>query len=61
MRFFAGNNITVPRTGYLELGGFDERFGRAFAEDREFCVRWRAQGRKLVYAPEVILYHAPLR
>jgi len=57
-RFFAGNNITVPRTGYLELGGCDERFGRVGAEDREFCDRWWAQGRKLVYAPEVILYHA---
>jgi GT2 family glycosyltransferase len=57
-RFFAGNNITVPRTSYLELGGFDERFGRAFAEDRDFCDRCRAKGHKLVFAPEVILYHA---
>jgi GT2 family glycosyltransferase len=57
-RFFASNNLAVPRDAFHELGGFDaERFPRA-SEDRDFCDRWLAAGRSLVYAPGAVVGHA---
>jgi GT2 family glycosyltransferase len=57
-RFFASNNLAVPRAAFLELGGFDaERFPRA-SEDRDFCDRWLASGRTLRYAPAAVVQHA---
>ncbi len=43
-RFVPGLNFAVPRRLYLELGGSDETYQRLAAEDRDFCVRWRARG-----------------
>ena len=44
--FFASNNIAMRRSDYLASGGFDGEFGSPAAEDREFCDRWRLQGRR---------------
>jgi GT2 family glycosyltransferase len=61
-QFFASNNIAVPRDRFLGLGGFDARFPRAAAEDRDFCDRWVAAGYPAVYAPHAVVRHAhPLR
>jgi glycosyltransferase involved in cell wall biosynthesis len=55
--FLASNNVAFPRARFLELRGFDTRFPRAAAEDREICYRWiRHQGR-LVYEPAAVIYH----
>jgi GT2 family glycosyltransferase len=57
-RFFASNNLAVPREAFEELGGFDaERFPFA-SEDRDLCDRWRASGRALHYAPAAVVLHA---
>ena len=57
-RFFASNNLAVPRDAFRELGGFDaRRFPRA-SEDRDFCDRWLASGRVLRYAPGAVVHHA---
>jgi GT2 family glycosyltransferase len=57
-RFFASNNLAVPRDAFRELGGFDAKgFPRA-SEDRDFCDRWLASGRPLVYAPGAVVEHA---
>jgi GT2 family glycosyltransferase len=57
-RFFASNNLAVPRDAFEELGGFDsERFPGA-SEDRDFCDRWLASGRTLRYAPAAVVRHA---
>ena len=56
--FFTSNNIGCSRAGFLRLGGFDESFPLAAAEDRDFGMRWREQGGRLVYAPEAIVGHA---
>lgn len=56
-RFLASNNLAVPADGFRELGGFDERFRTS--EDRDFCARWLASGRRLVYADEALVVHAP--
>jgi len=54
--FLASNNLAVHADAFRELGGFDERFRTA--EDRDFCRRWLAAGRQLVYVPTAIVEHA---
>jgi GT2 family glycosyltransferase len=56
--FFAGNNIAVPAQGFEALKGFDPGFHLSAAEDRDFCERWLASGRSMVYAPEAVVFHA---
>lgn len=57
-RFFTSNNLIVPKQDFEALGGFDEGFRRAAAEDREFGYRWIAEGRPLVFLPTILLYHS---
>lgn len=45
LRFFATNNVACRRELLLSLGGFDESFPRAAAEDRDLCERWHEAGR----------------
>lgn len=47
--FFASNNVLCPRERFLALGGYDRRYPRAGAEDRDFCDRWRVNGWPLVW------------
>ncbi len=56
--FFASNNFALPSDRFQALGGFDTTFPLAAGEDREFCDRWLQYGNKMVYAPEVRVYHA---
>lgn len=55
-RFFTTNNLAVPAAGFWELGGFDPGFRTS--EDRDFCDRWRAAGRRMRYLPEAVVHHA---
>lgn len=57
-KFFASNNLAFPRKPFLDSGGFDIRYTRAAAEDREICERWLSQGRCLRYASEAVVSHA---
>jgi hypothetical protein len=41
----------------LELGGFDESFPRAGAEERDFCDRRRMGGWPIVWRPEAPIEH----
>ena len=54
-RFFTTNNLVVPAAAFREIGGFDVSFRTS--EDREFCDRWIASGRRLEYAPEAVVFH----
>ncbi len=56
-RFFASNNMVVPREPFLDLGGFDTRF-RIASEDRDLCDRWSHAGGRMVYAAEAVVEHA---
>ncbi len=56
--FFASNNIALAKDRFHQIGGFDISFPLAAAEDREFCDRWLHKGNKMIYAPEIIVYHA---
>jgi GT2 family glycosyltransferase len=57
-RFVTSNNIAVPRDDFLRVGGFDEHFRLAAAEDRDFCARWLASGRDIVVADDAVVEHA---
>ncbi|MEM9755034.1 MAG: glycosyltransferase [Pseudomonadota bacterium] len=57
MPFFTSNNIGCAADRFQEIGGFDETFPRAAAEDREFGIRWRETGGHLRYAPDAIIDH----
>lgn len=56
--FFTSNNIGCDRKAFLDLGGFDDTFPLAAAEDRDFGLRWRAAGGALTFAPDAVIDHA---
>jgi GT2 family glycosyltransferase len=56
-QFLASNNFACARHLYFAMGGFDMDFPRAGAEDRDFCDRWRIEGRRLVFIPEPHVEH----
>ena len=57
-RFFASNNLALSAQRFQTIGGFDATYTRAAAEDRELCDRWLLRGYRMIYAPEVLIYHA---
>ena len=54
--FFTTNNLLVPADAFRALGGFDTGFRTA--EDRDFCARWAASGRRFEHAREAVVDHA---
>ena len=57
-RFLASNNFAVSKEIFRSIGGFDTTYPHAAAEDRELCDRLLHFGRRLIYAPEAVVYHA---
>ena len=55
--FVPTSNLGLPTEIFATLGGFDERFDRAAAEDRDFCDRCREAGHAIVRADEVVVRH----
>ncbi len=55
--FVASNNVCFRRGPFLELGGFDQSFPLAAAEDRDLCERWIEAGGRFAEAPEAIVVH----
>ena len=54
------NNMGLPRLPVIEMGGFDERFPTA-SEDNDLCWRWLRAGRRLLYEPELVVWHRDWR
>jgi cellulose synthase/poly-beta-1,6-N-acetylglucosamine synthase-like glycosyltransferase len=54
LRFFCSNNMVFPRRTLLEIGGFDESFPLAAAEDRYICARWLKDHQMLLLEDAVI-------
>ena len=57
-RLFTSNNMALRAVDFHAVGGFDTRFPRAAGEDREFCDRWVAQGRRTTLDPDAVVLHA---
>jgi len=55
--FLVTANLAVPAADFRAMGGFDEQF--TTSEDREFCRRWIQAGKRVVYAPDAVVAHAP--
>lgn len=55
--FLTSGNIAFPVERFRALGGFDESFRGAAAEDRDLCDRWLHAGYGMVFAPEAVVYH----
>lgn len=56
LRFFATNNVGFSRRVFREVGMLDPSFVFA-SEDRDLALRWRASGRRLVYAEDAVVGH----
>jgi GT2 family glycosyltransferase len=56
--FWTSNNLAMPKKGFQAVNGFDITFKKAAGEDRDLCDRWCHHGFGIVFAPEVIVYHA---
>lgn len=53
-----GQNVSMPRTDFEKLGGFDESFYVASGEDQEFSMRARKQlGVKVLLVPNILVIH----
>ena len=48
----------VSREAWQQAGGFDERYGRGYGEEVEFCLATAAQGWDHLLACDVFVYHA---
>ena len=57
-RFLITANVCVARRTFIALGGFDESFPLAAAEDRDFCERWLDADLPMVYCPGAVMQHA---
>jgi GT2 family glycosyltransferase len=57
-RFIITNNLSLPTKQFHAVGCFDTIFSNPGGEDREFCEHWRYYGYRIIYVPEVLVYHA---
>lgn len=57
-KLFTSNNLIVPTDLFNRTKGFDTLFPLAAGEDRELCDRFQQEGRKMIYASELIVYHS---
>jgi GT2 family glycosyltransferase len=58
--FLAAANLSLRRERFVELGGFDESFPTAAAEDRDLCARAIDSGMEVVVVPNAaVVHHRP--
>lgn len=55
--YFVTFNISLKKKDFEALGGFDEEFPSAIAEDTEFGVRWQNSGGKIFFVPQLRAHH----
>ena len=56
LAFFCSNNLAFPQRDLLNIGGFEERFPLAAAEDRDVCARWARHG-QMHFVPDALVQH----
>jgi GT2 family glycosyltransferase len=49
--------IAIRTSLWNTLGGLDERYGRGYFEDFDFCMRAKTLGNEIVIAEDVFVYH----
>ncbi len=55
--YISGASIAVPRALWEQLGGFDDHYRPAYAEDADLAFRIRAEGLRTVFQPRSMLIH----
>jgi GT2 family glycosyltransferase len=55
--FVPSANMALRRDVFRAIGGFDERFSHAAAEDRDLCARLAEAGHPIVLVPEAVVHH----
>jgi len=55
--YISGAAIMVPMALWRALGGFDDAFAPAYAEDSDLAFRVRAAGRQVLYQPAAVVIH----
>jgi GT2 family glycosyltransferase len=55
--YCSGASLMVPKTLFLLLDGFDERFVPAYFEDTDLCFRLRTMGLRTLYQPRSRVVH----
>ena len=56
--FFAGNNLAMRRKTFRSIGGFNATFSTSAGEDRALSARFKAEGRRLIFAPDALVTHS---
>lgn len=54
-------NLSLHRSIFEEVGGMDESFPGAAAEDADWTIRIRLAGHRLYFEPAAVIHHAPAR
>ena len=49
--------VAIPKTTFLEVGGFNYIYEPAYYEDTELCFSIRAKGLKIIYQPQSVVLH----
>lgn len=57
MNCVTGACLATKRHLYFEMGGLDEEYGQGNFEDVQYCLQLRQAKYKVIYTPEVCLYH----
>ncbi|MFT7288564.1 MAG: GT2 family glycosyltransferase/glycosyltransferase involved in cell wall biosynthesis [Halieaceae bacterium] len=55
--YVSGACLAIRRSLWESLGGFDQRFVPAYYEDADICFAARAEGYRVIYQPESVVYH----
>lgn len=56
-QFFTSNNMACKKTNFMSIGGFDETFPYAAAEDRDLGLRWTRSGWEMLYKADAVVNH----
>ena len=55
--YISGASIALPRSLWDKLGGFDDLYRPAYAEDADLAFRVRAEGLRTIFQPRSMLIH----
>jgi GT2 family glycosyltransferase/glycosyltransferase involved in cell wall biosynthesis len=55
--YCSGAAIAIPRTLFVQLGGFDKRYAPAYYEDTDLAFAVRAAGLRVLYQPAARVVH----
>lgn len=56
-RGLTAQNLSMPRSDFEQLGGFDETYGVASVEDLDLAMRARQRGIRILYVPALLGVH----